>query len=162
MNCEDEIYSAFEWVAPVGSTDLGSFTHIIEAHTALTEQFLTVTGSIVGCTPYYSIFKEDASNIYQPYTDSNASIDNIALSPAVSPTEILFTSSVLDDAALDTQTWKIRVSVASITPFSLANNPKHIYFEISFDHPCRYAAFDTKIIPDMNSPYAVITYSDVV
>ena len=124
MNCEDDTYTpAFEWTSTPGSADLGTITHIIEDDSTSTEPFVVVSNTILGCFSQYLIYKDDGTGTYIPYTDSNASIDNVAFDNAASPTEIVFTTSVADDNALDTQVWKIRVSVMSKTPISAANYP---------------------------------------
>ena len=126
LNCKDDVFTPnFEWTTPTGANNqhLAPFISTIEIDSGRTDSFIAVTSSLAHCTPYYSLFKEDATGTYVPYSDTNPSIDIISLIPSAGPTAILITTSVADDAALDNQQWKLRVSVASTTPFSEALNP---------------------------------------
>ena len=125
MNCEnDTFWPTFKWSSSSNTaTDYGSLTHIIDDDSSYTIPFVTVGNSIAGCIPSYSLFKTNASGVYIAYTDTNVSVDNIALDTVANPTQILITTSAADDAALDGQTWELRVSVASMSPLSSANNP---------------------------------------
>ena len=60
-----------------------------------------MSSATAGCTAAYSLFKDDGTGTYVAYSDSNVSVDNIALNPAANPTQILITTSATDDAALD-------------------------------------------------------------
>ena len=145
LNCKDDFFApTFEWTTPTGTNNqlLAPFISKIEADSGRSDSFITVTSSLAHCTPYYSLFKEDGTGTYVPYIDTNPSIDIISLIPSASPTAILITSSIVDDTVLDNQQWKLRVSVASKTPFSEALNPQHIYFTVTFEHPCKHATIN--------------------
>ena len=145
LNCKDDVFTpTFEWTTPTGTNNqlLAPFVSTIEADSGRSDSFIAVTSSLAHCTPYYSLFKEDGTGTYVPYSDANPSIEIISLIPSANPTATLITTSVADDSALDNQQWKLRVSVASKTPFSEALNSQHIYFTVTFEHPCKHATID--------------------
>ena len=165
LNCKDDVFTpTFEWTSPTGASNqhLAPFISKIETDSGRSDSFITVTSSLAHCTPYYSLFKEDATGTYVPYTDTNSSIDIISLIPTASPTSTLITTSVADDAALDNQQWKLRVSVASKTPFSEAVNSQHIYFTVTFEHPCKHATIKHArwVVPDIQLHSEVYTINE--
>ena len=112
---------------------MGQVTHKVELDSGQSIPFIPPTNTKAGCTPMYSLYKDDGTGTYVAYTDINPSYDIVDFNSAL--TEVQVTSSMANDGYIVLDTWKLRVSVASVPNISTADNPEHIYFTLTFDYP---------------------------
>ena len=123
VNCYEDTYSAFTWTD--ASQDMGLLEHKIEVDSGMTFQFISVTNTKVDCTPVYSLFLDTVGlGSYLPYTDLNVNYDIVDFDAGpTDSTEIVVTTLTAEDMYLVSDTWHVRVTVASVPDATLATSP---------------------------------------